>query len=111
MLGGEIPQSSSNLTSFSVFNLSYNNLIGKIPSSTQLQSLDASNFIRNELCGSPLPVNCSVSIVSTADNKNGQVKKESKDDHEVEYWLYMSIALGFVVGFWSFIGPLLINRR
>ncbi|KAL5802533.1 hypothetical protein ACOSQ4_030838 [Xanthoceras sorbifolium] len=49
-LSGEIPQSSSNLTSFSVFNLSYNNLIGKIPSSTQLQSLDASNFIRNELC-------------------------------------------------------------
>ncbi|KAL4634623.1 hypothetical protein ACB092_04G213300 [Castanea dentata] len=48
-LFGQIPQSMSSLTFLSRLNLSNNNLIGKIPSSTQLQSLDASNFFGNKL--------------------------------------------------------------
>ena len=106
-LSSEIPQSISNLMSLSILNLSYNNLIGKIPSSTQIQSLDASCFIGNELCGSPLPENCSVSV-STPDNKNGE-KRDGKE-HEVD-WFYVSMALRFVVGFCSFRSPLLINRK
>ncbi|KAI9186479.1 hypothetical protein LWI28_017695 [Acer negundo] len=103
---GEIPQSISNLTSLSILNLSYN-LIGKIPSSTLIQSLNASCFIGNKLCGSPLLENCSVNV-STPNNKNGE-GKDGKE-HEVD-WFYVSMAHGFVVGFWSFIGPLLINGR
>ena len=55
---GEIPQSISNLTFLSFLNFSNNNLVGKIPSSTQLQSFDASSFTGNELCGPPLLKNC-----------------------------------------------------
>ncbi|XVF37733.1 hypothetical protein REPUB_Repub20aG0035200 [Reevesia pubescens] len=53
-LSGSIPQSMSSMTFLSHLNLSNNNLTGKIPSSTQLQSFDASSYVGNNLCGSPL---------------------------------------------------------
>ncbi|KAJ4725086.1 Leucine-rich repeat receptor protein kinase [Melia azedarach] len=102
-LSGEIPHSISSLTFLSHLNLSNNNLSGKIPLSTQLQSMDASSFIGNNLCGSPLK-NCIEENVSVPTSENG-------DADEVDNWLYASIALGFVVGFWFVIGPLIINRR
>ncbi|XP_044473258.1 receptor-like protein EIX2 [Mangifera indica] len=106
-LCGSIPQSMSNLTFLSYLNLSNNNLIGKIPLSTQLQSLDASCFVGNELCGSPLPNNCTT-IVPTPEFDNGGVANVSEDEVD---WFYVSMALGFVVGFWSMIGPLVVNKR
>ncbi|KAK3199698.1 hypothetical protein Dsin_023113 [Dipteronia sinensis] len=54
-LSGEIPQSISSLTFLSLLNLSSNNFSGKIPLSTQIQSLEASSFTGNDLCGPPLP--------------------------------------------------------
>ena len=107
-LSGEIPPSISSLNFLSQLNLSNNKLIGKIPSSTQLQSLDASGFIGNELCGPPLTDNC-----TTNDAKPNTENKGSKDiggGHEVD-WFYVSMALGFVVGFWVLWGPLLMNRQ
>nr|GEW31978.1 leucine-rich repeat protein [Tanacetum cinerariifolium] len=44
-LSGELPMSLSSLNSLSSFNVSYNNLTGKIPSSTQLQTLNESCFV------------------------------------------------------------------
>ena len=88
--------------------MSNNKLIGRIPSSTQLQSLDASSFIGNELCGPPLTDNC-----TTNDAKPNTENKGSKDTgggHEMD-WFYVSMALGFVVGFWVVWGPLLMNRQ
>ncbi|KAJ9179552.1 hypothetical protein P3X46_011327 [Hevea brasiliensis] len=59
-LFGEIPQSPPKLTFLSNLNLSFNNLRGTIPSSSQLQSLNSSCFTGNEeLCGLSLK-NCSV---------------------------------------------------
>uniref|UniRef100_A0A7N2MJA8 Leucine-rich repeat-containing N-terminal plant-type domain-containing protein n=1 Tax=Quercus lobata TaxID=97700 RepID=A0A7N2MJA8_QUELO len=56
---GEIPFSMSDLNFLSDLDLSYNNLSGKIPSSTQLQSLNANDFIGNTaLCGPPLKQKC-----------------------------------------------------
>nr|GEY35930.1 hypothetical protein [Tanacetum cinerariifolium] len=52
---GELPLSLSSLNSLSSFNVSYNNLTGRIPLSTQLQSFNESCFVGNELCGDPLP--------------------------------------------------------
>ncbi|KAK2639606.1 hypothetical protein Ddye_027401 [Dipteronia dyeriana] len=101
LLLGKIPQSIASLTFLNHLNLSNNKLTGRIPLGTQLQSFDALSFIGNELCGSPLK-NCTVATVPTPEHENGE--------HEVE-WFYVSMALGFVVGFWSLIGPLLINRR
>ncbi|KAH9651468.1 hypothetical protein KPL70_026755 [Citrus sinensis] len=104
-LSGEIPQSMSSLTFLNHLNLSNNNLTGKIPLSTQLQSFNASSFAGNDLCGAPLPKNCNENVPIPED-ENGD-----EDEDGVDYWLYVSTALGFVVGFWCFIGPLIFNRR
>ncbi|KAK4569236.1 hypothetical protein RGQ29_004581, partial [Quercus rubra] len=106
-LSGQIPQSMSSLTFLSRLNLSNNNLIGKIPSSTQLQSLDASNFFGNKLCGPPLIDNCTIKDVQP-----NTEKKECKAFSGVDVdWFYVSMALGFVVGFWVVFGPLLLNKQ
>ncbi|KAK7858691.1 receptor-like protein eix2 [Quercus suber] len=74
-------------------NLSNNNLIGKIPSSTQLQSFDASNFFGNKLCGPPLIDNCTIKDVQP-----NTEKKECKAFSGVDVdWFYVSMRLGFVV--------------
>ncbi|XP_031252558.1 receptor-like protein EIX2 [Pistacia vera] len=104
-LSVEMPPSISNLTFLSVLNLSNNNLSGKIPLSTQLQGFDASCFAGNKLCGPPLQNNCTV---PTTDNRNRGEKDDNEDKVE---WFYVSMALGFVVRFWSVIGSLLFNRR
>lgn len=52
---GKIPPNISELSFLSHFNVSHNNLSGEIPLSTQLQSLDPSSCIGNQLCGPPLP--------------------------------------------------------
>ncbi|KAL9444463.1 hypothetical protein AB3S75_017620 [Citrus x aurantiifolia] len=103
-LSEEIPRSVSNLTFLNLLNLSYNYLSGEIPTSTQLQSFDASCFIGNDLCGSPLSRNCTETVPMPQD-ENGE-----DDEDEVE-WFYVSMALGCVVGFWFVIGPLIVNRR
>ncbi|XP_014628711.1 receptor-like protein EIX1 [Glycine max] len=74
---------------------------GKIPTGTQLQTFDASSFIGNNLCGPPLSINCS---------SNGKTHSyEGSDGHGVD-WLFVSAAIGFIVGFWIVIAPLLICR-
>ncbi|KAM4092248.1 hypothetical protein ACB094_06G024300 [Castanea mollissima] len=100
-LFGQIPQSMSSLTFLSQLNLSNNNLIGRISSSTQLQSLNISNFFGNKLCGPPLTDNCTI--------KDIQPNIENKE-HKLD-WFYVSMALGFVVGFWVVLAPLLLYKQ
>ena len=106
-LSSQIPQSMSSLTFLSQLNLSNNNLIGKIPSSTQLQSLNASNFFGNKLCGPPLIDNCTIKDVQP-NTRNKECKVFS--GLEVD-WFYVFMALGFVVGFLVVLGPLLLSRQ
>ncbi|XVF37723.1 hypothetical protein REPUB_Repub20aG0034200 [Reevesia pubescens] len=105
-LSGSIPQSLSSMTFLSHLNLSNNNLTGKIPSSTQLQSFDASSYAGNNLCGSPLK-DCKESG-KEPDIMRGDTRNEK--GLEVD-WFYVSMALGFITGFWSILGPMVINRR
>nr|XP_023912429.1 receptor-like protein EIX1 [Quercus suber] len=106
-LSGQIPQSMSSLTFLSLLNLSNNNLIGRIPSSTQLQSLSASSFFGNKLCGPPLTDNCTINYVKpNIENK----RSKGFGGHMVD-WFFVSMALGFVVGFWVVLGPLLWNKQ
>ncbi|CAL2236449.1 unnamed protein product [Prunus armeniaca] len=105
-LCGQIAPSMSRLTFLSALNLSYNNLTGEIPKSTQLQSFDQFSFIGNKLCGPPLEVNCS--------NTNGTVppvadQKHGGSDLLEDGWFYLSLGLGFLFGFWSVLGSLLLN--
>ena len=104
-LSGRIPPSMSKLSFLSKLNLSLNNLLGRIPSSTQVQSLSASSFIGNKLCGPPLMDNCTINYAKS-DTKD----KGSSGRREVD-WFYVGMALGFVVGFWVVWGPLLMNRK
>ncbi|CAN6709910.1 unnamed protein product [Malus baccata var. baccata] len=102
-LDGEIPQSMRSLTFLSHLNLSDNNLMGQIPESTQLQSLDPSSFIGNELCGAPLD-DCSATRVKPA-----AVEKDREYNLLEDKWFYVSLGLGFMFGFWTLLGLLLVD--
>ncbi|XP_057720406.1 receptor-like protein EIX2 [Arachis stenosperma] len=102
-LTGEIPQSITSLNFLNKLDLSYNHLEGKIPTGTQLQSFEASSFVGNKLCGPPLLLNCTMEGQVPDDNE-----KERKN-HGVK-WLFVSVAFGFIVGFWGFVGPLFIYK-
>ncbi|XP_028789652.1 receptor-like protein EIX2 [Neltuma alba] len=94
----------SNLNFLSKLNLSSNNLMGKIPTGSQLQSFEASSFVGNNLCGPPLPKNWDdlQNIPNRLDDKEG--KRNGVN------WFYVSMSLGFVSGFWIVVGPLLYSR-
>ncbi|XP_031112936.1 receptor-like protein EIX2 [Ipomoea triloba] len=102
---GEIPLSFSSLSALGVLDLSYNNLSGKIPSGTQLQGFNASCYIGNNLCGLPLPKNCSVD-----DGQISKYENEGDDDSDEVDWFYVSMAIGFAVGFWVTCGSLFLVR-
>ena len=104
-LSGHIPSSMSSLTFLNHLNLSNNNLTGKIPLSTQLQSLNPSSFIGNKLCGLPLTENRTNGVKPNNEN----IGSKTTGGLEVD-WFYVSMALGFVIGFWSVCGPLLLNK-
>ncbi|XP_065618612.1 receptor-like protein EIX2 [Quercus suber] len=106
-LSGKIPLSMSNLNFLSKLNLANNNLIGRIPLSTQLQSLNASGFIGNKLCGPPLTDNCTINNVKPNTKNEGST---NTGGHEVD-WFYVCMALGYVVGFWVVWYPLLLNKQ
>ncbi|CAN6569134.1 unnamed protein product [Malus baccata var. baccata] len=96
-LDGKIPLSMTNLTFLSHLNLSYNNLTGRIPESTQLQSLDQSSFVGNELCGAPLNKNCSANEMippPTVEQDGGGGYRLLEDK-----WFYVSLGVGFFTGF------------
>ena len=106
-LSGQIPQSMSSLTFLSQLNLSNNNLIRKILSSTQLQSLNASNFFGNKICEPSLTDNCTIKdVLPDIENKERKVFSGLEVD-----WFYVFTALGFVVGFLVVLGPLLLSRQ
>ena len=69
----------SNLTSLDYLDLSYNNFLGRIPSSIQLQSFDAVKYIGNpQLCGDPLPKHCTLIEKCHDKTSIGKTKKDSK---------------------------------
>ncbi|XP_039022465.1 receptor-like protein EIX2 [Hibiscus syriacus] len=104
-LHGGIPSSFSNLNFLNHFNVSYNNLTGQIPTSTQLQSFDNSSFMGNHLCGPPVSKSCSTKGVPTDASKNGESSGRSKVNG-----FYVSMVVGFVMGFWGVVAPLFFIR-
>nr|XP_023921378.1 receptor-like protein EIX2 [Quercus suber] len=107
VFGGQIPSSMSSLTFLNHLNLSNNNLIGKIPLSTQLQSFEASSFIGNKLCGPPLTDNCTINGVKP---NNENIGNKGTLGLEAD-WFYVSMALGFAVGFLGVCCTLLLNKQ
>ncbi|KAI7750135.1 hypothetical protein M8C21_008163 [Ambrosia artemisiifolia] len=108
-LDGLIPPSISALTFLSHLNLSNNNLSGRIPTGSQLQTLiDPSIYAGNkDLCGSPLPKNCS-------NHEEPTTKANSKyeaTDKPNKLWFYTDITCGFATGFWGVIVVLVLKKR
>ncbi|KAK7364334.1 hypothetical protein VNO80_12905 [Phaseolus coccineus] len=101
-LSGEIPLTISNLSFLNHLNLSYNHLKGKIPTGIQIQSFEASNFVGNNLCRPPLLINCS------SNQQSPYIDQTKNGEHGVN-WFFVSMTLGFVVGFWLIIAPLFIR--
>ncbi|XP_065035190.1 receptor-like protein EIX2 [Musa acuminata AAA Group] len=97
-LSGSIPDSLSVLYSLSYLNLSYNNLSGRIPTGHQLQTLnDPSIYMGNtDLCGPPTSKSC-------FNNKTTRnIIQEYKKEIPEWLWFYISMVLGYVMGFWTF---------
>ncbi|XP_057512809.1 receptor-like protein 7 [Actinidia eriantha] len=101
-ISGSIPVALACLTFLSFLDLSHNQLVGRIPSSTQLQSFSETSFEGNEgLCGPPL-TNCRNSSTPPSINKL---------DSDSDAYIYISAAVGFVVGLGIFIAPLALCNR
>ncbi|TQD73113.1 hypothetical protein C1H46_041350 [Malus baccata] len=103
-LSGGIPASLSSLHFLGSFSVACNNLVGQIPSGTQIQGFDSTAFEGNPgLCGFPLPNKCQQT--NTSDDATKNTEDEHDNGNEIP-WLYISVALGFIVGFWGVCGPL-----
>ncbi|KAJ9678943.1 hypothetical protein PVL29_020988 [Vitis rotundifolia] len=108
-LFGEIPASLVEISGLSVLDLSDNNLSGKIPQGTQLQSFNIDSYKGNPaLCGLPLLKKCFEDEIKQDSPTHNIEDKIQQDGNDM--WFYVSIALGFIVGFWGVCGTLLLNN-
>ncbi|GKE05519.1 leucine-rich repeat protein, partial [Tanacetum coccineum] len=85
-----------------------NNLTGRVPSSTQLQSFNERIFFGNKLCGDPLVEQCARVKAHAPDTTNHE--EDNEESHRADWALVISIVLGFVIGFWVIVLPLILSR-
>ncbi|KAL5550535.1 hypothetical protein UlMin_000711 [Ulmus minor] len=103
-LTGNIPPSLATLNFLSYLNLSFNQLVGSIPSGSQIQTFSSDSFMGNEgLCGFPLIHNCTNGVAEPNANY-------SNNGSEID-WDFLSVEIGFIVGFGMLVGPLVFCRR
>ncbi|XP_009368629.2 receptor-like protein EIX2 [Pyrus x bretschneideri] len=108
-LSGQIPQSYSSLSLLAHVNLSFNNLAGRIPSGNQLQTLEDPSIYEGNplLCGVPLTKCLGDETPPFPSSDAGDNKYE---DDNGKLWLYASITLGFITGFWGVCGTLIVKK-
>ncbi|KAJ8442747.1 hypothetical protein Cgig2_011017 [Carnegiea gigantea] len=111
-LSGQIPSSLAKLTFLGTLDVSYNNLSGKIPTGTQLQGLDPSAFMGNRgLCGPPLAKCIGDTTFVNVPKQGNSINREGENNgSDILPGLYISIVLGFIMGFWGVCGTLVIKR-
>ncbi|XP_028805405.1 receptor-like protein EIX2 [Neltuma alba] len=109
-LSGGIPMSFSALNFLSFLNLSFNYLSGEIPQTTQLQTFDASSYIGNHgLCGQPLTKGCSRNSDTDPNRKASLSNDANEKDELATFGYYITMILGFLVGFWGVCGTLILK--
>ncbi|KAM7511274.1 hypothetical protein LguiB_010149 [Lonicera macranthoides] len=138
LLNGSIPSSIGKIDSLRILHLSNNHLSEKvhdrwmgekieaiylsknklsssfpaspIPSGNQFLTFDESIYEGNQgLYGSPLPIKCEAPTVEKYGAHQGLDEENSEDKYE-NFRLFVSIALGFIVGFWTLCGSLVIKK-
>ncbi|KAL0314257.1 UNVERIFIED_CONTAM: hypothetical protein Sangu_2270100 [Sesamum angustifolium] len=108
-LSGEIPIGMAELNYLAVLDLSNNNLSGSIPSGTQLQGFNASAYAGNNgLCGPPLAACHAPDGPSTSQATDDD--HVGKEDNKFDKGYYISVVVGFVVGFLGVIVILVLNK-
>ncbi|KAL6311417.1 hypothetical protein AAG906_035517 [Vitis piasezkii] len=97
------------LKSLEVLDLSQNQLCGGIQLAfrTQLQSFSTYAYRNPTLCGPPLLKKCPKDKIEQCSPTHSIDNKIQQDGND--RWFYISIALGFIVGFWGVCGTLLLN--
>ncbi|XP_016649759.1 PREDICTED: LRR receptor-like serine/threonine-protein kinase GSO1 [Prunus mume] len=109
-INGRIPTSLARIDRLGFLDLSYNNLSGKIPVGTQLQGFDPSFYVGNlQLCGPPLKKMCADEVEKGPRKHTDFINQEDKDEL-ITLGFYISMGLGFVVGFWGVCGTLIFSR-
>ena len=92
-----------------ILNLSNNNLSGKIPTGTQLQTFDSSSYEGNPfLYGRPLDKLC-----ASEDSPSGNGTEANQTNDEIDPFMkgfYESLGAGFGVGFCIVFGSLFVIR-
>ncbi|XP_028961537.2 receptor-like protein EIX2 [Malus domestica] len=107
---GTIPTSLFQISSLGKLDLSNNNLFGRIPMGTRLQNYDPSAFAGNPLlCGIPLQQLCSPEETSPEEPPVFRDQVEDNDGF-ITLGFFVSLALGFVVGFWGVCGSLMFIK-
>ena len=97
------------ISSLRILDLSNNNLSSQIPQGTQLQSFNIDSYKGNPaLCGLPLQKKCSKDEIKQDSPTNSIEDKIQQDGNDM--WFYVSIVLGFIVGFWRVCKTLLLNN-
>ncbi|KAK3410334.1 hypothetical protein EUGRSUZ_J02327 [Eucalyptus grandis] len=113
-LSGPLPPSITALTKLNHLKLSYNNLWGRIPTANQFQTLNDPSIYEGNvgLCGIPLPELCpgDEKQPQSPDYGGGNTKSEDRGDDLERLWLFLSIGLGFSVGFWGVCGTLILKK-
>ncbi|XP_057990412.1 receptor-like protein EIX1 [Hevea brasiliensis] len=113
-----IPDSILSLSNLSHLNLSHNKLSGPIPHGKNLLSkFGATSYLENQnLCGPPLSKNClERESYGAPDCPKMELQERSRSSEEETGNgmgippFYISMALGFIIGFWGFWTPLLLN--
>ncbi|KAF8044259.1 hypothetical protein BT93_A2294 [Corymbia citriodora subsp. variegata] len=113
-LSGLLPPSMTALTKLNHLNLSYNDMSGKIPTINQFLTLDDPSIYEGNvgLCGIPLPVSCpgDEKQPQSPDDGGGNSKSEDGGDDLEHIWFFLSIGLGFSIGFWAVCGTLILKK-
>ncbi|GJV33118.1 reverse transcriptase domain-containing protein [Tanacetum coccineum] len=111
MFSGKIPSSMSDMHSLNDLDVSFNNLSGRVPTSTQLQSFEPKRFTGNAgLCGLPTTKKCPEDeyLGVPHDVKSGS---DGYSTDELQRWFYVGGATGFATGFWIVMNFLLRVKR
>ncbi|KAK7380472.1 hypothetical protein VNO78_32983 [Psophocarpus tetragonolobus] len=108
-LSGRIPSSLDQIDFLGKLDLSHNSLSGRIPLGRHLETFDASSFEGNiDLCGEQLNKSCLGDQTTVV--VEPQVPSGHGEDSVFYEALYLSMGVGYFVGFWGLMGPLLIWR-
>ena len=63
----------------------------------------------NQLCGPPLINICPGDVISSTRSHDKHVTSEEDEDKLISFGFFVSLGLGFIIGFWGVCGTLVIK--